>query len=119
MNPGNKRYYGKVFGALLGFLVLRHPFGLLIGGLLGHALDAGWLRRAPRQKSLEDAHTVLDITPDASDEAVDAAYRRMMSKFHPDRVAGAGEEIRNLAEERAREINVAYDIIMDARRRAR
>jgi DnaJ-domain-containing protein 1 len=34
-----------------------------------------------------------------------------MSEYHPDRVANAAKEIRELANQRAREINEAYDRI--------
>jgi preprotein translocase subunit Sec63 len=116
MNFIGKRYYGKILGGLLGFVLLRHPIGLLIGALIGHAFDAGWLRRSRGRSALDEAYVVLDVPRNASNEAVDAAYRRLMSKYHPDRVAGAAQEIRELAEERARAINSAYDTIMDARR---
>lgn len=119
MSGSGTRYYGKVLGALLGFALMRHPFGLLVGALLGHAFDAGWLRRPPRDRALEAAYATLESSPEDSAEALDAAYRRLMSKYHPDRVIDASEEIRALAEERTRAINAAYDAILRARRAAR
>ena len=119
MNLAGKRYYGKILGGLLGFALVRHPIGLLLGAIIGHAFDAGWLRRPRNNASLAAAYAELDVTPDASDEAIDAAYRRLMSRYHPDRVAGAAEDVRALAETRARAINAAYDTIMHARRKAR
>ena len=43
-----------------------------------------------------------------------------MSENHPDKLAGKGlpESMRELAEERTREISHAYDVIKDARRKA-
>lgn len=119
MNLAGKRYYGKILGGLLGFALMRHPIGLLLGAIIGHAFDAGWLRRPRNNAALTAAYAELDVTPDASDEAIDAAYRRLMSRYHPDRVAGAAEDVRTLAETRARAINAAYDTIMHARRKAR
>ena len=119
MNFIGKRYYGKILGGLLGFALVRHPIGLLLGAIIGHAFDAGWLRRPRNNAALTAAYAELDVTPDASDEAIDAAYRRLMSRYHPDRVAGAAEDVRTLAETRARAINAAYDTIMHARRKAR
>ena len=119
MNLAGKRYYGKILGGLLGFALMRHPIGLLLGAIIGHAFDAGWLRRPRNNVALAAAYAELDVTPDASDEAIDAAYRRLMSRYHPDRVAGAAEDVRALAETRARAINAAYDTIMHARRKAR
>ncbi len=118
------RYYGKILGGLLGFALMRHPFGLLLGALLGHALDAGWVRggsREPPQDSsrtpLDEAYATLEIPSTASDEDIDLAYRRHMARCHPDKVAGAADDIRALAEERARAVNAAYDHIVKARRR--
>ncbi len=119
MNLAGKRYYGKILGGLLGFALVRHPIGLLLGAIIGHAFDAGWLRRPRNNAALTVAYAELDVTPDASDEAIDAASRRLMSRYHPDRVAGAAEDVRTLAETRARAINAAYDTIMHARRKAR
>jgi len=113
------RVYGKVFGAIIGWLLLRHPIGMVVGGLLGHVLDAGWLRTKTKPDSeLDQAYRTLAIDHTASTEAIDQAYRRMMAQYHPDKVAGAAEEIRQLAEERASAINAAYDTVMAARRRA-
>ena len=105
------RYYGKIFGALLGFLLMRHPIGILIGGLLGHAFDAGWLAQKKGRSALDDAYATLGVEADATEEQIDLAYRQNMSKYHPDKVAGAAQDIRSLAEERARALNAAYDLI--------
>jgi preprotein translocase subunit Sec63 len=112
------RVYGKIFGAIIGWLVLRHPIGMVIGSFLGHVLDAGWLSRKPPSSALDDAYLTLGIDKLANTEEIDAAYRRLMGQYHPDKAAGAAEEIRQLAEERATAINGAYDTVMEARRRA-
>lgn len=118
MSPPKARFYGKVLGGLLGFALLRHPIGILIGAVLGHALDAGWLLRRTKPSVLAEAYGLLEVSPDANEADIDQAYRRLMARYHPDRVANAAEEIRALAEERASAINAAYDHIMAARRRA-
>jgi DnaJ-class molecular chaperone len=118
LNVPGTRYYGKILGALLGFALMRHPFGLLIGGLLGHALDSGWLQRRKTTASLDADYHQLGVSPEASDIEIEQAWRRLMATHHPDRVVGETEAVRAQAEERARAINTAYDRIMAARRRA-
>jgi DnaJ like chaperone protein len=72
---------------------------------------------APPQAKLDDAYQALGVNPAASDAEVKRAYRRLMSENHPDKLAGKGlpESMRAMAEERTREITVAYGLIRDAR----
>ena len=109
-----KRVYGKLLGFFAGAALLRgNPLlGALLGLLLGHAFDADWFKR-PR----EDPYRVLGLTDEATDAEVDLAYRRLIAQYHPDRVAGAAEDVRRQAETRAREINRAYDRIRALRNR--
>jgi DnaJ like chaperone protein len=68
--------------------------------------------------SLEDAYRVLGVSPDASDAEVKKAYRRLMSQHHPDKLAGRGmpESMREMAEEKSREIIAAWERIEEARK---
>lgn len=68
-----------------------------------------------RSNSLEDAYKVLEISPEATDAEVRAAYRRLALKHHPDKVAALGEDIRRAAEEKFQEINDAKERIYKAR----
>lgn len=79
----------------------------------GHAVAGG----APSAQRLEDAYAALGLTPEASEDEIKRAYRKMMIENHPDKIASKGlpESMRSIAEERAREINVAYDLIKNAR----
>lgn len=115
------RYVGKLVGAVLGYALLRHPFGAVLGLALGHAFDAGWLAMGAKPSpgtppSSDAAYRALGVDATASDDEIDRAYRQLMGKYHPDKVAGAADEIRALAETRAREINAAYDRIRELRR---
>ena len=58
--------------------------------------------------SLDAAYKVLGVSPDATDEEIKAAYRKMALKHHPDRVATLGEDVKKAAEKKFQEINTAY-----------
>jgi DnaJ like chaperone protein len=77
---------------------------------------AGARGPSPQQK-LDDAYAALGLTPSATDAQVKQAYRRLMSQNHPDKLAAKGlpESMRAVAEQRAREISVAYAHIKEAR----
>jgi hypothetical protein len=64
-------------------------------------------------------YDILEVIPTASQETIHAAYRSLINRFHPDKVAGLGEEFQTIADARTKEINHAYDILGDAARRAR
>jgi len=61
------------------------------------------------------AYTILEIEPTATNEEVKKAYRRMAMKYHPDKVANAGEQIKQQATEKFRTINEAYEHIKSLR----
>ena len=65
--------------------------------------------------SLEDAYKVLEVDPNATDDEVRSAYRRMAVKHHPDKVASLGEDIRQAANEKFQRINEAKERIYKAR----
>lgn len=69
------------------------------------------------QHQLEDAYTALGLSSSATDPEIKQAYRRLMSQNHPDKLAGKGlpESMREMAEERSREISTAYAVIKEAR----
>ncbi|WP_111497599.1 co-chaperone DjlA [Marinobacter bohaiensis] len=71
----------------------------------------------PRGQQLADAYKVLGVSEDVSDAELKRAYRKLMSQNHPDKLAGRGlpESMREMAEEKTREISNAYDVIKAAR----
>ena len=66
-------------------------------------------------RDTDSAYAVLEISPDATDEEVKSAYRRMAMKNHPDKVATLGPEVQKAAAEKFRKIQEAYEIIKKQR----
>jgi curved DNA-binding protein CbpA len=59
-----------------------------------------------------DPYKVLQVDPEAEDEVIQAAYRRLAQKYHPDRAAGTE------AVERMVALNAAWELIGEPDRRA-
>lgn len=59
-----------------------------------------------------DPYKVLQVDPEAEDEVIQAAYRRLAQKYHPDRVPDADGIARMVA------INAAWELVGDPARRA-
>ena len=55
-----------------------------------------------------DYYATLEVTPQASDEEIKRAYRKLALKYHPDRNQG-----NKTAEDKIREINAAYEVLGD------
>jgi len=58
-----------------------------------------------------DPYKILQVDPEAEDEVIQAAYRRLAQKYHPDRAAGSE------AVERMVAINAAWELIGEPDRR--
>lgn len=68
-----------------------------------------------RQTNKDWAYEVLEISPDATDEDVKKAYRRMAMKYHPDKVNALGDDMKYSATEKFRKVKEAYDAIKQQR----
>jgi DnaJ-domain-containing protein 1 len=113
-------------------------FTVIIGcGLFGYivvnAVIEARRSRAERQNQNRQEHTAsdehefrteaaqpswwetLNIDKNASPEQIKTAFRREISKYHPDRVEGLGIELQELAERKAKEFNLAYTLAKQAR----
>lgn len=55
-------------------------------------------------------YEILEINEGASEEEIKAAYKKMVKKYHPDRYQN--NPLADLAEEKLREVNEAYDYLM-------
>lgn len=62
-----------------------------------------------------DPYAVLGIERGASAHDIKQAYRKLISQNHPDKLGDVPEELKRRAEQRASEINAAYDRIQAER----
>ena len=60
-------------------------------------------------------YKILEIEPNATNEEVKKAYRKMAIKYHPDKVATLGEDVQKAAEEKFKAVNQAYEAICKER----
>ncbi|WP_300319782.1 co-chaperone DjlA [Accumulibacter sp.] len=69
------------------------------------------------EAALDDAYKALGVTKDNTDQEIKRAYRKLISQYHPDKLIGQGlpEDMIALASEKAKEIQLAHDLIEKSR----
>jgi DnaJ like chaperone protein len=87
----------------------------LIGRLTGISHEDFQSISAMFIRSASWAFQVLEVDPEASDEELKKAYRKMALKYHPDRVSHLGEEYQKDANAKFQKVNEAWEEIKKAR----
>jgi hypothetical protein len=59
-----------------------------------------------------DPYEVLGVSENATEAEIRQAYLQKIKEYHPDKVANLGKELRDLAESKSKEINLAYDELL-------
>ena len=62
---------------------------------------------------MNDPYKVLGVSPTATDDEIKKAYYELARKYHPDNYSGS--DLADVAEEKMKEVNEAYDQIKDMR----
>ena len=79
-------------------------------GARGYGQRGPGARQAPPTRPSEvDPYAVLGVERSASERDIKQAYRRLMSQNHPDKLGDVPQELKRRAEQRAGEINAAYE----------
>ena len=102
------RIPGPLFSAMLN---ARGPAG-------NYGPDTGGRRARPSHTtSIDQAYAQLGLTAKATDREIKQAYRKLVSQYHPDKLVSRGlpEEMMDIAKNRVREINTAYDQVKQSR----
>ena len=65
------------------------------------------------EAALDDAYKALGVSKENTDQEIKRAYRKLISQYHPDKLIGQGlpEDMIALANEKAKEIQLAHDLI--------
>ncbi len=63
---------------------------------------------------MNNPYEVLGISKNATDDEINTAYRKLVKQYHPDKYVG--NPLADLAAEKIKEINEAYDSVMNERR---
>jgi DnaJ-domain-containing protein 1 len=96
-----------LFGLFAGYWVVsklffRHPKADASPGLASPPKAPQW-------------YDILQVPASASPAEIRDAYKHLISKYHPDKVDNLGQELKDLAGQKSREITAAYQEGMRAR----
>jgi len=74
--------------------------------------------RPSEAEQMEQAYRVLEVTPNAANEDIVKAYRRQLSKHHPDKLKANGlpDSMIEHAKQRTQQIIEAYELLKERRR---
>ncbi len=74
--------------------------------------EASLKKEEPFKDTTKSAYYILGVSTKASKEEIQAAYRKAVKQYHPDRVAHLGEDLQQLANKKFIEIKDAYNLLI-------
>lgn len=66
-------------------------------------------------KSADSAYKILEVDKNASDEEIKKAYRKMVKKYHPDKLVNMDEAYQKGAKEKFNQVQQAYEKLQNER----
>lgn len=83
----------------------------MIAAMIGITPDDQSSIKAMFVTEVNQDYKILEISPNATDDEVKRAYRKMAMKYHPDKVSHLGDDIRLQAEQKFKTVAQAYERI--------
>jgi len=71
----------------------------------------GYRPAGPQQPDEARYYETLGLKPGASFTEIKTAYRKLSMKYHPDKVGHLGDEFKKVAEDKMKDLNVAYEYL--------
>lgn len=73
--------------------------------------------KAEKLASRKDYYKILGLDRNCNDDEIRKAYRKFALQYHPDKQASFSDEEKAVAEEKFKEINEAYNALIDPQKR--
>ena len=67
------------------------------------------------KNNISNSYTILGVDKNATDDEIKKAYRKIVKKYHPDRLTDVGEDVVQLAKEKFQTVQDAYGKIRKQR----
>ncbi len=75
-------------------------------------------KRREKEAKKKDYYKILGLSREASADEIKRAYRKLAPKYHPDKNSGGTEEEKKKAEKMFKEVNEAYQVLSDPKKKA-
>ena len=67
------------------------------------------------EKNIETSYSVLGLKQTSTDEEVKRSYRKMVKKYHPDKLTSVSKDVKNMAKQKFQSLQDAYKTICKER----
>ncbi len=68
-----------------------------------------------KNKNINNAYEILGLNKSSTEDQIKTAYRKMVKKYHPDKLRGVSEDVVKMAKEKFQSVKDAYDTIRKQR----
>ena len=68
-----------------------------------------------KNKNINNAYDILSVDKDATDDEIKKAYRKIIKKYHPDKLKDVSQDVIKMAKEKFQSVKDAYDQIRKLR----